>query len=111
MGFNDFEKAALIGAAAAGLVSGEQADVDKTKPMVESSASEQVVLTPRQKTEIQKDADGREYLMINGAKAYLEPERVSMKVEAPIIESKSKVVLTTPEKDDGKDKIEVASIE
>lgn len=93
MKFNDFEKAALIGAAVAGVVAGEQSKAEKPDSTIEKSATEQAILAHHQRTEVQKEADGREYLLINGIKAYLSPERVDMKVTAPIIESSNVVFL------------------
>jgi hypothetical protein len=111
MGFGNFEKAALLGAAAAGLATGEQSEVNKPESTIERPKNEQVALSPRLKKEIQKDADGREYLMIDGAKAYLSPEPVVLRVETPIIESKSMASPVLEQMDGGDKNIQVAKNE
>lgn len=61
----------------------------------EADKTEQVSHSRGERTATQKDENGKEFIVINGKKFFLEPERKIKQVEIEKIESKTGVVLSS----------------
>jgi hypothetical protein len=96
-GMENLEKAAMIAAVAAGLAAAEQpVKLDPVSNQAKTGKSAEML---GQRTEVEKEPGGREFVVVNGQKFFLAPLAPELKADAPKIERSGDLVLDKKDHD------------